>query len=148
MNKRMKHQLQLAGLALLGAVALLTIDGGQMGDAEAGVRIRARLKTPHVTVQYQNGPNHHRNHRRSVRPFIYRITPRDRAIARRLAWETGHRRIVLLDLRSRGLSWRQIGRRLGISRRTIRFAVNAGYDHSHRHRGGRPATCSVRAHGR
>lgn len=148
MNKRMKHQLQLTGMALLGALVLLTIDGGQMGNADAGVRIRARLKTPHVTVQYQNGPVHYQNHRRSARPFVYRITPRDRAIARRLAWETGHRRIVLLDLRSRGLSWRQIGHRLGISRRTIRFAVNAGYDNSHRHRGGGPATCSVRAHGR
>jgi DNA-binding NarL/FixJ family response regulator len=148
MKKQMKHQLKLAGVALLGALALLTIDGGQMGNADAGVRIRARLKTPHVTVQYQNGPVYHQNNRRVTRPFIYRITPRDRAIARRLAWETGHRRIVLLDLRSRGLSWRQIGRRLGISGRAIRFAVNAGYDHSDRHRGSAPATCSGRGHGR
>ena len=148
MKKQMKHQLQLAGMALLGALALLTIDGGQMGNADAGVRIRARLKTPHVTVQYQNGPVHHRYDRRSARPFVYRITSRDRAIARRLAWETGHRRIVLLNLRARGMSWRQIGHRLGISRRTIRFAVNAGHNHSNRHYGGAPATCSMRGHGR
>jgi len=148
MKKQMKHQLQLAGMALLGVLALLTIDGGQMGNADAGVRIRARLKTPHVTVQYQNGPVQHQNNRRSVRPFIYRITPRDRAIARRLAWETGHRKIVLLDLRARGLSWRQIGHRLGISRRVVRFAVNGGYGHRDRHHGGAAATCSVRGHRR
>jgi DNA-binding NarL/FixJ family response regulator len=123
MKKQLQHRLRQAGLAALALAAIVAVDGGQMGKAEAGVRIDARLKTPHVSVHYRSGPRTARVHR----PFVYRITQRDRAIARRLAYQTGHRRIVLLDLRSRGLTWRQIGRRLDIPPRLVRLAVHANH---------------------
>ena len=147
MKKQVKYQMRLVGLTFLGALALAAIDGGQMGNADAGVRIRARLNTPRVTMQYQTGPVHHRYDRRSVRPLSYRVTPRDRWIARRLAAETGQRRIVLLDMRSRGLSWRQVSLRFGVSGRFLRFEGNSGYGRPGRHHGRISAGGFVRGRG-
>ena len=139
MKTPMKHRLRQVGLVALVMAALVAVDGGQMGKAQAGIRVHARLKTPHVNVHFQHGPRQGRVHR----PFVYRITERDRVIARRLAYETGHRRIVLLDLRSRGLSWKQIGRRLDIPRWTIKLAVRSADHPRHRYDRG-PRTCGNR----
>ena len=125
MKKQLQHRLRQAGLAALALAAIVAVDGGQMGKAEAGVRINARLKTPHVSVHFRNAPRTARVHR----PFVYRITQRDRAIARRLAYQTGHRRMVFLDLRARGFTWRQIGRRLAIPPRLVRIAVHSSDHH-------------------
>lgn len=137
MKTQIKHRLRQVSLVALLMAALVAVDGGQMGKAQAGIRVHARFDTPHVTVHYKHGPRQGRVNR----PFIYRISQRDRVIARRLAYETGFRRIVLLDLRSRGLSWKQIGRRLDISRRTIKMVVRSVDNPRHRHDA---RTCSVR----
>jgi hypothetical protein len=136
MKKQLQHRFRQAGLAALALAAIVAVDGGQMGKAEAGVRINARLKTPHVSVHFRNAPHTARVHR----PFVYRITQRDRAIAKRLAYQTGHRRMVLLDLRSRGFTWRQIGRRLAIPPRLVRIAVHSS-DHHVVRRGGARNRC-------
>ena len=115
MKTQIKHRLRQVSLVALLMAALVAVDGGQMGKAQAGIRVNARLDTPHVTVHYKHGPRQGRVNR----PFIYRISQRDRIIARRLAYETGYRRIVLLDLRSRGLNWKQIGRRLDMRNETV-----------------------------
>ena len=135
MKKHIEHRLRQVGLVGLVLAALVAIDGGQMGKAQAEIRVHARIDTPHVSVHFDNGP--HRGRVQS--PFVYRLTQRDREIARRLAYRTGYRPIVLLDLRARGLSWKQIGRRLDIPRREIRLAMRFT-DHPVHARGG-PQTC-------
>jgi len=130
MKTHIKHRLRQVSLVALMMAALVAVDGGQMGKAQAGIRVNARLQTPHVTVHFKHGPRQGRVNR----PFIYRISQRDRMIARRLAYETGYRRIVLLDLRSRGLSWKQIGRRLDIPRRTVKLIVRSVDHPKQRHR--------------
>jgi hypothetical protein len=138
MKKQIQHRMRQVGLVGLVLAALVAIDGGQMGKARAEIRVHARIDTPHVSVHFGNGPRQGR----AQSPFVYRITHRDREIARHLAYRTGHRPIVLLDLRARGLSWKQIGRRLDIPRREIRLAVRST-DHQTRGRGG-VVTCGNR----
>jgi DNA-binding NarL/FixJ family response regulator len=137
MKKQIEHRLRQVSLVALLMAALVAVDGGQMGKAQAGIRVNARFGTPQVTVHYEHGPRQGRVNR----PFIYRISQRDRVIARRLAYETGYRRIVLLDLRSRGLSWKQIGRRLDIPRRTIKMVVRSVDHPRHRYES---RTCGTR----
>jgi DNA-binding NarL/FixJ family response regulator len=138
-RSRIKHRLRQVGLVGLVMAALVAVDGGQMGKARADVRVNARLKLPHVTVHFQHGPKHGRVHR----PFVYRVTQRDRMIARRLAHQSGYRRNILLDLRARGLSWKQVGRRLDIPRRTIKMVVRS-VDHADRDRHRGPRSCGNR----
>lgn len=124
MKKQLHQRIRQAGLVALVMAAIVAVDGGQMGKATAGIRINARLRTPQVSVHYQSGPHQSRMHR----PYIFRVTARDRSIARRLAHQTGYRRIVLLDMRARGMSWKQIGRRLDIPRRIVKLALHSdGY---------------------
>jgi len=137
MNKQLQHRLRQAGFAVLAIAALAVIDGGQMNKARAGIRVHARLQRPKVVVHYNHGQQQARAHR----PFNFRVTARDRMVARQLARETGYRRSVFLDLRARGMTWKQIGRRLNISHRIVRRAVFA-VDHPRRDRG--PRFCSVR----
>jgi hypothetical protein len=126
MNERMRH-LKSIGLGVLALAALVALDSGQMNQARAGVRVHARLQLPNLTVHYRNVPERHdRAVVRTHHPFVYRVTARDRSIARRLSYRTGHRTIVLLDLRARGLGWQQIGRRLDIPRGIVRQAIRAG----------------------
>lgn len=126
MKKRVKHNLMRAGLGALALAALVALDVGQMNQARADVRVQARIQLPNVGIQFRTAPDHRRVVRRAHRPFVYRITAEDRAIARRLARRTGQRTIVLLDLRSRGLSWTEIGYRLDIPRGWVRLAVRGG----------------------
>jgi len=139
MKTQIKHRLRQVSLVALVMAALVAVDGGQMGKAQAGVRVKAQLKTPHVTVHFNHGSRPGRTHR----PFVYRITQRDRMIARRLAHETGYRQNILLDLRARGLSWKQVGQRLDIPRRTIKVAVRSVDLRDHRRVRG-PQTCGNR----
>lgn len=125
MKKHLKHTLKTASLGLVMGLATLVIDGGQMGTAEAGIRVRARVQTPHGSVEFRNGPHHVPvQQKRVTRPFMYRVTKQDRQIANRLARVTGHRKGNLLELRRRGLGWRQIGLRLQIPRHVVRNAIH------------------------
>lgn len=126
MKKRVEHHLKSMALGALALAALVAVDGGQMSPARADVRVQARLQLPNLTVHYDNAPRHRRVVHRTYRPFVYRVTAEDRAIARHLARRTGHRTIILLDLRARGLSWHQIGRRLDIPRGLVRVATQRG----------------------
>lgn len=139
MKTQIKHLLRQVSLVALVMAALVAVDGGQMGKAQAGVRVKAQLKTPHVTVHFNHGSRPGRMHR----PLVYRVTQRDRMIARRLAHETGYRQNILLDLRVRGLSWKQVGQRLNMPRRTIKVVVRS-VDHRDHRRVRGPQVCGNR----
>jgi len=123
MKKQLKNRVRQLGITALVLGAIVALDGGQMEKARAGIVVEARIQMPNLSVQYQSGP------RRVHRTPVFQVTARDRAIARRLAFKTGLRGEMLLDLRSRGLSWNQIGQRLGIPRGQIRFAMHHGGHH-------------------
>lgn len=143
MKKRVKHHLKSMALGAVALAAIVAVDGGQMNKASADVRVQARLQLPNLSVEYRNTPDYGRVVQRTYPPFVYRITAEDRAIARRLARRSGHRTIVLLDLRSRGLSWEQIGRRLDIPRGLVRVAVYGPRVSGHAN-----ASCSIHDHGK
>jgi hypothetical protein len=109
----------LGVLIFLTAAALLL-----PSRAEAGLRVQARVITPHVQVQVANGPDHYRVER--IRnPYIVHRAKVDRKIARKLAQRTRYGMAVFLDLRSAGYSWKKIGRILHIHPRLIRRTVAA-----------------------
>jgi hypothetical protein len=109
---------------LLAATVLCVADLGLLREATAGVQLRSGVRGPYVSIRLDTRPT------QLHRPFVYRVKARDRAIARRLSLRTGHHRGFLLDLRARGLTWFQIGRRLGISPRVVRSVI-----HPHGNRG-------------
>ena len=72
------------------------------------------------------GAYHHTRGYRRALPARYhqefRVTKRDKKIARRLGRYTGVPKRELIQLRKQGYSWREIGRWLGVSRRVVRAA--------------------------
>ena len=107
-------------------VLALLLALGPAGEAQAGVRFKASLRTPHARIVVDNGAFHHvRGYRRPL-PVRYhqefRITKKDRRIARRLARYTGVPKRELIQLKKMGYSWNEIGRWLGVSRKAVRAA--------------------------
>lgn len=118
------------GMLSLAALALLTARG-TVADAEAGIRVDATLRTPHVRVHVQNRPGHLGRYVRGHAPLYvyerYRVGPRDRRIAQRLARYTGTSPRELIYLRRQGYRWVQIGRWLELPRPVVQAAM---HDHS------------------
>lgn len=109
----------LGVLILLTAAALLL-----PSQAEAGLRVRAQVVTPHVQVRVATGPDFHQAAR--IRdPYVVYQARVDRKIARKLALRTRYGMGVFLDLRSAGHSWQKIGRILHIHPQLIRRTVAA-----------------------
>ena len=123
--KKKRMSLMAAGLAL----AFVT---GFMTDARAGIRVAATVRTPEVSVHFDNGPscNYYSRCGREVRRLPdrrymrYEITRRDRMIARHMAWYTGVPLRDLVRLRRRGYNWFEIGRWIYVPRRVVRAAMN------------------------
>jgi len=106
-------------LILMTAVALLL-----PSQAEAGLRVRAQVVTPHVQIRVASGPDYHYGVR--IRdPYVAYQARVDRKIARKLAGQTRYGMGVFLDLRSAGHSWQKIGRILHIHPQLIRRTVAA-----------------------
>jgi hypothetical protein len=131
-----------AGLILLILSALAV-------EASAGLRVAARVRTPHLDIRIGNAPGpalaivRDGCLRPPLRP-VHRIDPLDRRIAKRLARYTGVPKGELLQLRRAGYRWIEIGRYLGLSRRAVWAAADARSWQRFLGRaggGGRPAGC-------
>ena len=109
----------------LPALALLLFVGAA-DEAQARIRVKGTLRTPHGSIQVDNGAYHHTRGYRRALPVRYqeqhRVTKRDRKIAGRLGRYTGASKRELIQLRKQGYSWREIGRWLGVPRRVVRAA--------------------------
>jgi len=108
------------------ALALL-IAAMPLASAQATVRVRATVKTPHL--KYKVTPSSvvvSRNRRVCHHPVRYqetiRLTKKDRKMAKRLARYTGASKRELLELRRDGYSWRKIGRFLNLRPQVVRAA--------------------------
>jgi hypothetical protein len=118
-------------LLSITALAVLVMPGmpGLLKNATAGVRVRATLHTPNVSIRVGNMPSrHYRSYVRKPLPIrrVHHqviITRQDRKIAKRLAWYTGVPARELLFLKKRGFTWRSIGRWLDLPRTTMRAAM-------------------------
>lgn len=89
-------------------------------QAKAGIRVNARVRVPGGVIQV----DHHRHGRPLPRRCLVprEITRHDRKVAGRLARYTGEKKRDILRLRRVGFRWQEIGRWLGISRRTVQAA--------------------------
>lgn len=117
--------------SLLIITALAVLAGPSMVEnATAGVRVKATLRTPNVSVRVGYGPSsHYRSFVRKplpIRRVSYEviITAQDRKIARRLARYTGVPARELIFLKKRGFTWFSIGLWLELPRQTIRAAFS------------------------
>lgn len=117
-------KMRIAILSLM-TPALLAVPG-IAEKAKADVRVKATIKTPAVRIHVTNRPSrHYVERRRPIRvATVYRVTGRDRVIARRLQTYSGvpARRMILM--KRRGLNWFQIGNRLRIPQYVVRAAVH------------------------
>ena len=122
-----RMQVSVAGLM----VAILLIGSGIVQKAEAEVRFSATLSTPNVRVRVGNTPAvHYRTVRIKRLPihgrFVYRLSKQDRDIAHRLALFTGVPAREMLQLRSYGYQWFEIGNWLRLPRSLVRAALHRG----------------------
>lgn len=119
-------------VSLIGLmVVILLIGSGIVQDAEAEVRFDVTMSTPNVRIRIGNTPPiHYRTVRVRRLPIngrrFYRISKRDRRIARRLAMYTGVPKRELLRLRRYGYQWFEIGRWLHLPRPVVRAAMHKG----------------------
>ena len=118
--------LKMTFISLPVLVLLLTL--GAADEAQARIRVKGTLRTPHGFIQVDNGAYHHTRGYRQAAPARYvervRVTKKDRKIAGRLGRYTGVPKRELIQLRKQGYSWREIGRWLGVPRRVVRAAKN------------------------
>lgn len=116
--------LKMSIISLPVLALLLTV--GAVDEAQARIRVRATLQTPHGQIQVDNGAYRPaRGYRRAlpVRHYTeYRVSKKDRKIARRLGRFTGVPKRELVQMKRMGYSWRQIGNWLGVSKRVVRAA--------------------------
>ena len=120
-------KIRISILSLL-ALALL-IGQATVSDADAKVRVKVTLQTPNARVRISNTSSSYQriytNRHLPVRVNIhYRISQRDRAIARRLAGYTGVPTRELIQLRRQGYRWFEIGRWLYLPRPVVRAAMH------------------------
>lgn len=124
-----------SSLWALGLVALLLPLTLSAQKASAELRVRAELRTPHVSVRLGNTHDRMLPRRpllrlRACDDYSVRLSKWDRKVARRMSHMTGVRKGRLLNLRRSGFSWREIGWDIGLSRREIRWALRGGkYGH-------------------
>jgi len=129
MNTR-KTNLTIWSLLSLMALALFLFAAD---DAEAKVRVKAKVRTPYGTIQVANGysertwsPRYRQLPARRRPPVHrqveFRITKRDRRIAKRLAWYTGVAKYEIVQLKREGYRWGEIGRWLDVPQRVVRAA--------------------------
>jgi len=115
---------------ILSLIALALLVGhGIVQDANAGVRVKATLGTPNVRIRVSNtSSNHYGLYPRRHLPIrIYKhhmITKQDRTIARRLSRYTGVPSRALIQFRSQGYRWAEIGRWLQLPRPVVRAAMH------------------------
>jgi hypothetical protein len=107
------------------ALALL-LTAVAVDEAQARIRVRGTLQTPHAVVHVDNGAYRHGRVYRQALPVRYyervRVSQNDRKIARRLARYSGVPQRELIQLRKEGYSWREIGRWLGVPRKVVHAA--------------------------
>lgn len=120
--------LKMTFISLPVLALLLTV--GAVDEAQARIRVKGTLRTPHGSIQVDNGANHQKRGYRRALPVRYhqefRVTKRDKKIARRLGRYTGVPKRELVQLRKQGYSWREIGRWLGVPRQVVRAAKSQG----------------------
>ncbi len=109
----------------LTAIALFLF--GAVNEAEAGVRVKAKVRTPYGVVRVDTGHSERlRTVRRAPLPVRrhveYRVSKRDRKIAQRLSSYTGIPKRRLLKLKSQGYRWTEIGRWYELPRQMVRAA--------------------------
>ena len=107
-------------------------------EARAGIRVNARILTPHGTIQVVNGPN--QRHTARV------ITRNDRKVAKRLARYAGVKKREILDLRRLGYRWTEIGVWLEVPHRAVQAAQRAHTWSRYMRRHTRLNRCRVPAH--
>ncbi len=116
---------------LMSAGLTLALLGAFTPDTRADVRIHGEIRTPHLRVQVGNTgglsaahPHPYRYEHRAWHDhrWAHRLGPRDYRIAWRLSYLTGIGERRILWARASGLSYREIARRLGISRSELRAA--------------------------
>jgi len=119
---------RIAYLSLIAAVLLIGTLGVQ--TAEAGIRVRATVSTPHFGIQVNSGPVYHpqvvRRAQLPVRRHVsYRVSKHDKQVAGRLSRFTGVSKRELINLRAQGYRWKEIGRWLDLSRHTVKAAQDS-----------------------
>ena len=120
---------RLTYLSLITVVLLISLSGVQ--TAEAGIRVSATIRTPHIGIHVNSGPVIHypvadRRMQLPVRRHMtFPVTRNDRKVAQRLARYTGVSKRELISLRSQGYRWSEIGRWLDLSRGTVRAAMDS-----------------------
>ncbi len=112
--------------SLLGGTALVLFLFAA-DDAEARVRVKAKVRTPYGVVHVDNGPSERhrvvrRGHLPARRHYDVRITKQDRQVAKRLAWYTGVSKQEILRLKRQGYRWGEIGRWLDVPRAVAQAA--------------------------
>ncbi len=116
--------LKMTFISLPVLALLLTV--GAADEAQARIRVKGTLRTPHGVVKVDTGPFHHTRGYRPVYPVRHyeriRVSKKDRKIARRLGRYTGAPKRELIQLRKQGYSWKEIGRWLGVPRKVVRAA--------------------------
>lgn len=120
---------QLKSISLITAVLVVTFMGVQA--AEAKIKVRAKIRTPHVGIQVNTGPSAHRPvvvRRVSTAPrhyVRYEVTKKDRKVAKRLAKFTGASKSELVSLRKQGYRWTEIGAGLDLPRSAVYAAMDS-----------------------
>lgn len=112
-------------------IVIFLIGSGIVQNAEAEVRFDVTMRIPNVRVRIGNThPGNHRTVRVRRLPIhgrrLYRMSKKDRSIARRLAIYTGVSERELLRLRRYGYQWFEIGRWLHLPRPVVRAAMHKG----------------------
>lgn len=109
-------------------VLTLLLAVGIVDEAQARIRVKGTLRTPHGVVQVDNGAYRHDRGYRQAFPVRYqeriRVSKKDRKIARRLGRYTGVPKRELIQMRKQGYSWKEIGNWLGVPRKAVRAAKN------------------------
>jgi hypothetical protein len=112
-------------LICLPALALLLILGAA-DEAQARIRVKATVRTPYGVVQVDNGAHRQgRGYRRALparQRQEFRLTKKDKKVARRLGRYTGVPKRELLQMKRMGYSWGEIGNWLGVSHKAVRAA--------------------------
>ncbi len=128
MNSLIKKTSLITVVLLISFMAVQT--------AEAKVRVRSSIRTPHIGIRVNTRPvvQRHLVVRRVPLPVRrhahFEITKEDRKMAKRLARYTGVTKRELIRLRRQGYRWMEIGRWLELPRSTVRAARDA---HSWKH---------------
>lgn len=112
---------------IVALAALTIILGIGLADkAEAKIRVRGTLQTPHAVIHIDNGPAPRIIYRERALPVRHyqkaKVNKRDQRMAKRLSWYTGVPKRELIHLKRMGYNWNEIGRWLGVSKRVVKAA--------------------------